>query len=70
MLNRAKQESIIDGFLIDCLPNMADDTFLIRIIMHKDRHHYRMAVTARNEITEYDFEHVPAPELVSQTAQS
>lgn len=59
VLNLAKQKEIVDGFLVDCLPNFSDDNIIIRIIMHKDRHHYRMAMFARDEVTDYDFEHTP-----------
>lgn len=59
VLNRAKQKDIVDGALVDCLPNVYDDDIVIRIIMHKGNNHYRMGILARDEITDYDFEHKP-----------
>jgi hypothetical protein len=59
VLNVAKEKNIVDGFLVDCLPNFSDDNIIIRIIMHKDRHHYRMAMIAHDEVMDYDFEHTP-----------
>ena len=61
IMEDVKKKGIIDEYMVDCLPNFSDDTFLIRIIMRKDRDHYRMAMTARNEVTEFEFDHIPVP---------